>query len=1000
MKHLIRITFHFMMEFASSETRQSQAIVYPLSQQMSSLQIQPYQTNALLTFLNRFRVQNKLKATHYSMTDPYTGCYDLQNAQNELKLMDYFVLEASKPNPVSIIEKHKEYGPIIIDIDFKYTRHRETRIYTERFVKIILIQYLLSVQLFVDITNIELSHLCYVSEKWAPTVSENGEFYKDGLHFQYPHIITTPIVQKMIRAHFISNEIVIDAFNQLDLLNTIDNAVDEQVILTNGWMFYSSRKNEQSLPYLLHNATYTESICGVYEVSVANMSINNLSLTRAGGYSYFDLIPAKIVRTLSIRLAQIGDVAALTEYGRNEIKTYIAKEHENYIHQLQQYQTRALTKYESGKKDLDYVNKLVQILNSERANDYQSWIRLGWCLHSIHTDLLGTWIDFSKLSTRHSEAECISSCETEWQNITRRNNLVTLGIGTLIRWARMDNPILYKQIEHNSVWKYVLICCQRSVRFSKQIDRGGVVKFKADYSKTFQDIYYYIVKILFHNYSSDYCCSSYDKKVWWQFNGIRWILSEKGLAFLQLLSIEMSTFFLQWSVEFEKQANSDEDPFGKFKKNAYKNICSNLSMKMNNETVRKQILEVASDQFHWANIHDNIVYKTFESILDNDIYLVGLNNGVYDLNEHRFRPTRSDDYVSMSTGNNYIEYTWNDPTIILINQFIEQVLPVVEQRTFVMRLLASFLDGHVLEYIYLCTGVGGNGKSKLFELLQFALGDYTGILPITLLTGKRTQSNGCTPELSRMKGRRLGLLNESNKNDQINWGVVKTICGGDKVYTRGVFSKDAIEFRSTYQLVLLTNAKPKKIDVTDEAIWRRIISIPFFSIFTDTPDPRHLYEFKKDPYLNQKLEKWKEGFFWILTQHYRDYKNHGNPVPKIIEDETKQYKNSNDEIGLFLERFVTVRPGSKVLESQLFRAFKDYCQFECNDKTQMKLNEFADYMKKKYGNYNLPNHEKGWIDHLYMDNTPMHIDTGNSSSSSNAVHNDMHNQFIHLDVEE
>ena len=56
--------------------------------------------------------------------------------------------------------------------------------------------------------------------------------------------------------------------------------------------------------------------------------------------------------------------------------------------------------------------------------------------------------------------------------------------------------------------------------------------------------------------------------------------------------------------------------------------------------------------------------------------------------------------------------------------------------------LAKCLSGENRdEGFYIWTGSGGNGKSKLHELAGLVLGDYSGGLPVSLITGKRASSN-------------------------------------------------------------------------------------------------------------------------------------------------------------------------------------------------------------------------------------------------------------------
>ena len=62
---------------------------------------------------------------------------------------------------------------------------------------------------------------------------------------------------------------------------------------------------------------------------------------------------------------------------------------------------------------------------------------------------------------------------------------------------------------------------------------------------------------------------------------------------------------------------------------------------------------------------------------------------------------------------------------------------MIRVRNYVLRFLSSCLSGEVKEEkFYFWTGTGGNGKSKLIELLSLALGDYCKSLNVSYLTTK------------------------------------------------------------------------------------------------------------------------------------------------------------------------------------------------------------------------------------------------------------------------
>ena len=94
-----------------------------------------------------------------------------------------------------------------------------------------------------------------------------------------------------------------------------------------------------------------------------------------------------------------------------------------------------------------------------------------------------------------------------------------------------------------------------------------------------------------------------------------------------------------------------------------------------------------------------------------------------------------------------------------LNDFIQQIIPIDAVRDYALRFLSKCLSGENRdEGFYIWTGSGGNGKSKLIELTQLVLGEYSCGLPVSLITSKRATSNSATPEMERTKGTRLAVV--------------------------------------------------------------------------------------------------------------------------------------------------------------------------------------------------------------------------------------------------
>ena len=346
--------------------------------------------------------------------------------------------------------------------------------------------------------------------------------------------------------------------------------------------------------------------------------------------------------------------------------------------------------------------------------------------------------------------------------------------------------------------------------------------------------------------------------------------------------------------------------------------------------------------------------KTFSNKLDTNEYLIGFENGIYDLKNMEFRDGRPDDFVTLSTNTSYIEYYDDSPEADEIDDFMRKIATDDEVRLYLLTLLSSFLQGvNAEEKFRVWTGSGSNGKSKLLELFISSFGDYCIKFPVTLLTGKRAQSNACTPEIVQAVGKRFGYFDEPNENERINVGLMKEYTGGDKIKARGLH-KDPIEFKPQFKLVLLCNELPK-VPPNDEGTWRRMEVTEYKSKFVDNPKEPH--EFARDNYLSEKIKRWKEVFLsWLIDKYYRIYKTNGITVPNEILKFTLEYKKTCDMYAEYLDEVLEKGTSTDVLSiTELHEEFKLWHNENYNGEKIVPKAKFKQFIEKKFKSKEITN---------------------------------------------
>jgi len=138
--------------------------------------------------------------------------------------------------------------------------------------------------------------------------------------------------------------------------------------------------------------------------------------------------------------------------------------------------------------------------------------------------------------------------------------------------------------------------------------------------------------------------------------------------------------------------------------------------------------------------------------------------------------------MSFTTNKNFVEYNENDPDIQKVYDVFSQIHPDDENRHFFFTTLAAGLSGYKKEQkIDIWTGSGSNGKSLTSDFVSKALGDYYDSPSITLLTRKRGASAQASPDLVKLKGKRINFFLEPEYDDTLHSSMLKQLTGNDSV---------------------------------------------------------------------------------------------------------------------------------------------------------------------------------------------------------------------------
>lgn len=874
-----------------------------------------YLNNELQTFLNKKRTdKDSNQYTHTSIGKPM-GSYCIYNNDMEefLKLYDDVVF--NKNIPVHLTEgiRDCEYTPLKIDLDFRYYQDTEipTRIYTiDDIIKICQL-YMEHLENYLESPE-DNEREFLVLEKPRPTFDYNKDGIaktkendsnmkrvKDGVHIIAPRIVTNANLQLKCR-EYVYKKVgsILDKYN---FDNNYSDIFDVAVINRNNWQMYGSTKPEQP-PYLVSKIVKVWK--DKYEI------IDN-------NYSNVELVSLCSMRNKF-------DYSLIRPEKENEV---FSEENETLKKTKSRSTQKKKKKFNSklNEKELKLVIEYIDCLSKTRASNFTQWIELGWCLHNIHNKddiLLNKWIEFSKSDARYS-VTAESECKELWENMADEG----LGIGSLKLWAKNDNAVLYSKIVQNDIADAI-------IKLSKAAKGGSS---------------YDVAKVIHTMYKDYFKCVSIKNDVWYYYSDEynRWLCDDKGIILRGKISTEVWQEFNRLQIQKYAQCLDENDDNSK-----EAGDIAAVMRRLKDTSFKNNIMTECKELFYDKD-------KEFLLKLDSNNYLLGFKNGVYDLIHKEFRVGRPEDYISFCTNINYIPYNPDNEDIRDIMEMYKKIFPIRRIRNYIFRRTASFLDGSTKDEIFdIYSGGGGNGKSKHMELLEAAMGDYAGKLPVQLITAKRTNADNASPALAKTKGKRIVSMQEPDTKTRMNVGLMKEWSGGDKIQARALYN-EPFEFKPQFKLVLCCNDKPE-LPSHDDGTWRRLRLVEFICKFVHEPNIDKVFQFKIDTTLSEKFENWAEPFMSILIHYYSLYAKDGLCIPDEIFEYTNEYRTTSNHFNEYCSDNVIEDNTNDTIVSldAFFENYKKWYKEIYNDNRVKTRKDLIKFLEEKLGKPEAPKNNK------------------------------------------
>lgn len=863
-------------------------------------------------FVNKHKVEKGQQYTNTSLGNPKISI-NVPDSEYD-KFIDLYSLALINGAELHFTEKPTNPSPIRVDLDLRFSLSDSNWIVGEngekKQIKRVYEQYHIDniIQTYFDIINkyIEVPDDCniaYIMEKPSPIEYRNK--IKDGIHIVFPNIIVSNNVQHFIRKKIL--DICEQLFLNLPICNEYESIVDKAIIDVNCWLLYGSKKIE----------TNAYKVSGIYKYSNGSSQKIQNNISATDEISFIKLFSMRKNNCLKTPIVP-EYVSEIEEYTKHVLPSIDTK-YKNKIHNNIFAKSLNINKNYASNEELVIIKKIVmECLSYSRAEKYDDWINLGWVLRNIDFRLLDTWIEFSKIGSSYIEGEC----QKLWNKMRKDN----MGIGTLKWWAKQDNEEKYEKIINDSITPLIDLCV-----------RSDGAHY--DVARVVQAIYKDEIKTI-------------NKTVWYQYDKEkhRWKITTEGSSLRIILSTNICKLFIERAHYWNNQSYDTSDNEQKDINTEKSKKCIKIAQQLKNASFKDSIMKELRCLF---------MDEKFEELLDSRTHLLGFINGVYDLKIHIFRDGMPDDYIFHSTKLNYIPYNKNLSEINEIDDFFKKLFTIESVKNYVLDVLSCTIDGSIAqERFYIFTGQGSNGKSRLLDLVQKAIGDYYCIMPISLLTQKRAASNSAQSELERTKGRRFAVMQEPSEQDKINIGFMKELSGNDRIITRGLY-KEPTEFKPQFKMILTCNELPE-VPSDDGGTWRRIRVIEFTSKFCENPQKSN--EFAMDLELTDKFDRWAEPFLSMLIERHKNINPSSIPEPMEVRIATESYKNNNDVIGQFINDKIEIckdEPDNRIGIANLYNYFRVWCHDNIpKTKKRPDRNQLKAYFEKMMGAYPIDN--KGW----------------------------------------
>ena len=577
-------------------------------------------------------------------------------------------------------------------------------------------------------------------------------------------------------------------------------------------------------------------------------------------------------------------------------------------------------------KDYEYIKFLLfEVIEKEKCDDYGEWSKIIMILASLEIPKR-IMIKWSKTSSKFDE-NTISNIKSLIKKSREKNFSFYDQYKALLNLAKQDNFAKFNEyIIGLSKYEYKVLNFNQ-IKFHLNNDERGMC-----------EIFYK----LFYQRIITYGPEDNLEVYFW--NGDIWQRDENQMCqylFQHFVSQNLDYFNKQLLYEIKKLDPSDP------KVEQYYDLLKNSTM-MRKQCNRSKYSKQCFRNTLGANLLNN---PDFKDMINGNPDSIAVRNGNIDIRTGKLVNRRFDDYNTFFLDIEFEEFM-KTPNM---DKFMSDIMLEQEEIIdFLSTFIGYSITGHNKEQKFSVWygDKGSNGKSVLAKLLDKTFGEYFTILDSEIFSVKKGTAGTATTHLNYIQDKRFGIMDESNKNEEMNEGLVKRITGGTKLRIRKLHKESEL-IEVILVPIILTNFKPKFSN--DPALFRRMILIEFEAQFLDDEtdikfdanNPRHKW---KDSDIDNKISDNEVLSYFVryATKWYQSGQK--LKIPDKIKKYNKKFQHNCNVINKFLDNEceLTVDENQKyfTLSLVLYNKFIDYCRLN-NENNKIPKNEFEGILLEK-----------------------------------------------------